>query len=146
MKTKVFNFNLPDEFRTYLKKRAKDKFTTMSDYLIRIIDNDKENHEYDNGDLVIEEKTPYESNIIHAIASKYAQEIMFEIINVEKIEKDLSEIILKFTNIDHLVKCKTTIKGCFSIEIKFKCESEDNKFRVLNVEIMPSGVLSDTFI
>jgi len=144
MKTRVFNFNLPNDLRDYLKKRAADKHTTMSNYLIQIINDDKNDYEEDNGVFTAEEEKPYESKIIKIIADKYFQNILFTDIDATDIEKELSGIILKFTNIVHLVKCKKE-KGVISAKIGFKCEGEGGKFRVLNVDVIPSGVVADEF-
>jgi hypothetical protein len=34
---RVFNFNLPNELRSYLKKQSEDNHTTISQYLIDLI-------------------------------------------------------------------------------------------------------------
>ena len=39
---RIFNFNLPDELRNYLKKQVDVKNTTISQYLIDLIVKDKE--------------------------------------------------------------------------------------------------------
>jgi hypothetical protein len=45
MKKRVYNFNLPDELRSYLKERANKRYTTMSGYLIGLIEKDRLKHE-----------------------------------------------------------------------------------------------------
>jgi len=41
MKRRVYNFNLPDDLRVYLKKKSKEQYTTISNYLINLIIDDK---------------------------------------------------------------------------------------------------------
>ena len=42
MKKRIYNFNLPNDLRDYLKKESGDKGTTISDYIINLIESDKE--------------------------------------------------------------------------------------------------------
>jgi hypothetical protein len=39
---RVFNFNLPDKLREYLKEQSEKKSTTISQYIINLIVIDKE--------------------------------------------------------------------------------------------------------
>lgn len=44
-KKRIYNFNLPDDLRDYLKKRSEETYTDMSKYIIQLIAKDKKENE-----------------------------------------------------------------------------------------------------
>jgi len=46
---RLFNFHIPEDLYEYLKKRAKEEYTNMTQYIIKLIVKDKkENYENKN--------------------------------------------------------------------------------------------------
>lgn len=122
MKKRVYNFNLPDELRDYLKKQSDRKGTTISNYLIGLIDKDREDME----ELLVLKERSVEGDIVASVANKVLLEYSFE----SEIEiKDIENVILKRLNRLVNMECKIELqkidRGIAGV-IYFKSEDMQN--------------------
>ena len=128
MKKRVYNFNLPDELRDYLKKQSDRKGTTISNYLIGLIDKDRE----DTEELLVLKERSVEGDIVASVANKVLLEYSFE---YETKIKDVENLILtrlnKLVNMDCKVELQKDDKNIFGT-IYFKSEDMQN-YRCINV-------------
>lgn len=128
MKKRVYNFNLPDELRDYLKKQSDSKGTTISNYLIGLIDKDRE----DTEELLVLKERSVEGDIVASVANKVLLEYSFE---YETKIKDVENLILtklnKLVNMDCKVELQKDDKNIFGT-IYFKSEDMQN-YRCIHV-------------
>jgi hypothetical protein len=128
MKKRVYNFNLPDELRDYLKKQSDRKGTTISNYLIGLIDKDRE----DTEELLVLKERSVEGDIVASVANKVLLEYSFE---YETKIKDVENLILtklnKLVNMDCKVELQKDDKNIFGT-IYFKPEDMQN-YRCIHV-------------
>jgi predicted DNA-binding protein len=122
MKKRVYNFNLPDELRDYLKKESNRKGTTISNYLRGLIDKDREEME----ELLIFKERTVEGDIVASVANKVLLEYSFE----SEIEiKDVENVILNRLNRLVNMECKIELQKIergISGAIYFKSEDMQN--------------------
>ena len=125
MKKRVYNFNLPDELRDYLKKQSDSKGTTISNYLIGLIDKDREEME----ELLVLKERSVEGDIVASVANKVLLEYSFE--HETKI-KDVENLILtrlnKLVNMDCKVELKKNDKGLsvfLHLHHEHRCQQQD---------------------
>lgn len=106
MKKRVYNFNLPDNLRDYLKKESGDKDTTISDYIINLIENDIEKKQKEI-QTNIKESTSIEGDIIRCIVNNVFMKNIFEPFDsLLTIEKEISNDILRITKIESELEFK----------------------------------------
>jgi hypothetical protein len=131
MKKRVYNFNLPDELRDYLKKQSDMKGTTISNYLIGLIDKDRE----DTEELLVLKERSVEGDIVASVANKILLEYSFE---YETKIKDVENLILirlnKLVNMDCKVELQKDDKNIFGT-IYFKSEDMQN-YRCIHVTMI----------
>lgn len=145
MKKRVYNFNLPDELRDYLKERSKKKHTTMSGYLINLIEQDKKDLEEF---FIIKESTSIEGAIVKAVAQKAIMEDIFDPFSeetIEIIEKKISERMDEFIKMEYkidLIEIEAESKWSWDKEINgkifFKSEKMDD-FKCLNISLLDTA-------
>jgi predicted DNA-binding protein len=122
MKKRVYNFNLPDELRDYLKKESNRKGTTISSYLIGLIDKDRKDME----ELLVLKERSVEGDIIASVANKVLLEYSFE---YETKIKDVENLILSRLNKLVNMECKVELQKIdegISGAIYFKSEDMQN--------------------
>ena len=128
MKKRVYNFNLPDKLRDYLKKQSDRKGTTISNYLIGLIDKDRE----DTEELLVLKERSVEGDIVASVANKVLLEYSFE---YETKIKDVENLILtklnRLVNMDCKVELQKYDKNIFGT-IYFKSEDMQN-YRCIHV-------------
>jgi hypothetical protein len=84
---RVFNFNLPNELRSYLKKQSEDNHTTISQYLIDLIVFDRLKKESQIGGYTIF----YTKPIINSKQSEIKMELKSKIIPVHLKDKFVTQ-------------------------------------------------------
>lgn len=129
MNTKIYNFNLPNNLREYLKTKSKKKNQSISDYLINLIYQDK-----NTPNIIIQDENNIEIDIIKLIIYKWNSTYLATESNTEKIKTELLNIIKNLTNINVHIDCK--IENQFLIiNLLIKLE---NKEKCLNITIIRS--------
>ena len=100
MKKRVYNFNLPDDLRDYLKKESGNKDTTISNYIINLIEKDKK-EKINEVESSIKESNSIEGDIIKCIVNNILMKNIFKPFDsLIEIEKEISNEISRQTKIE----------------------------------------------
>ena len=134
MKKRVYNFNLPDELRDYLKEKANFKHTTISGYLIKLINQDKKDWEEI---FTVKESVSVEGNIVSSVVRKVITDNLFETIELEKLESEISKVMDKFIKMDYKIKVEEKDDRGIAGQVFFKTEDMEN-FKCVNVDVIPT--------
>lgn len=122
MKKRVYNFNLPDELRNYLKRESNRKGITISSYLIGLIDKDKKDME----ELLILKERSVEGDIVASVANKVLLEYSFEHeIKIKDVENLILSRLNKLVNMECNIELQKIDEG-ISGAIYFKSEDMQN--------------------
>jgi hypothetical protein len=138
---------LPDDLRDYLKEKSKSKRTTMSSYIIDLIESDKSKVVKSESAYIVKEVSSIESDIMKTIVCSVIEKNMFKTItrkNLDELELELSETIDKLVNLDYKLSFEAVNFGDGGVSgaVYFKRKGAED-FRCLNITIASSGTIID---